>query len=130
MKILDSNFLIAILKKEPSAAEKIDELMNSQEQLATTIFNVHEVLYGCLQTKDPTNYTKTKRFLESLVIIDYNSEGAHHAVELILTLKRKGRFIGLFDELIAGICLSQGATIVTRNNERFKRVSGLEVEKW
>ncbi len=130
MKVLDSDFLIAVLRKEPEAKAKIEELMTSEEIIATTIFNAQEVLFGALLSHDPQNYPKTQRLLGAMNILDYNIEGVHRALDVQLHLHKKGARIGIFDEMIAGICLANSAILVTRNIEHFSRVSGLKIEKW
>ena len=45
-------------------------------------------------------------------------------------LESKGQPIGPYDTLIAGIALSNNATLVTHNPKEFERVNGLTIEGW
>jgi predicted nucleic acid-binding protein len=130
MKVLDTDFLIAVLRKAPEVKAKLDDLSVSDEPVVTTIFNAQEILFGALLSRDQQNYPRTQRFLSTMNILDYNLECAHHALEIKIALQKKGTSIGTFDELIAGICLAHGATLVTRNLKHFKQVLGLEIESW
>ncbi|MBI4145891.1 type II toxin-antitoxin system VapC family toxin [Candidatus Woesearchaeota archaeon] len=130
MKVLDSDFLIALLRKDPDIPSKLRELLTSDEKVTTTIFNAHEVLFGARLTNHPRNIEKTQRLLNSLDTLTYDSEAMHHAVEIIALLQEKGERIGIFDELVSGICIANSATIVTRNVKHFSRVPGLKLEKW
>ena len=46
------------------------------------------------------------------------------------SLEKRGQGIGLLDTLIATQAMRLGATLVTRNDREFSRVSGLAVENW
>jgi len=130
MKVLDSDFLIALLRKDASVQNQLDKLNMSPEVIATTVFNAQEVLFGAMKSKNPSNLDVTKKLLLSLPILDYDLESVEHVVELTHFLEERGQRIGSFDEMIAGICLSQNATIVTRNIKHFSRVQGLRIESW
>lgn len=130
MKILDSNFIIAILKEDTEALAKIKELEEDRDVIATTVFNEQEVLFGVLNSKKMNDYKTTMEFLDTMTIIPYERRSVAATVRIQLELKSRGHSIGTMDELIAGICLSYGASIVTRNDEHFSRIPRLKVEKW
>ena len=129
MKILDSDFLIAVLNKEASS-EKLEELKKSNEMIATTIFNKQEVLFGIFFEEKKKDYEVTQQLLNSLTTIGYDDESMRESVKASVYLYKKGLPIGVIDEMIAGICLRHNATIVTRNTEHFSRIPNLKIEKW
>lgn len=53
-----------------------------------------------------------------------------NTLNIQLELEKKGPMVGIFDQLIAGICLTHNATIVTRNTEHFLRIPNLKIEQW
>jgi predicted nucleic acid-binding protein len=130
MKVLDSDFLIALLRKNPEVRPKLDELAEAGEPLATTVFNAQEVFYGAMLSGRQVNIDATKRLLETTNILIYNMEGMHRVMEIKSYLGKHGTPIGVFDEMVAGICVAAGATIVTRNVRHFGKVPGLRVEEW
>lgn len=130
MKVLDSDFLIAVLRRHPDVGGKIEELLQSDETVATTVFNAQEVLSGALAGGSGKNVETANRLLNSISLLTYGQEEMHHAVELTHNLTKKGQRIGVFDELIAGICIAHDAVIITRNITHFGRVPGLNVESW
>ena len=131
MQVLDTDLLIAFLNKGEDALKAITKLEAGRESLATTVFNAHEVLYGALLTRGAReNYRLTHDFLMNFRVLDYDMESMENAVELKARLKKKGSSIGLMDEMIAGICLRNRASIVTRNKRHFSRVPGLKVRVW
>lgn len=130
MKIIDSDLLIAIVNKSQDAEEKMRELMDSEDYLGTTVFNVQEVVYGILDSKDKKNYVRTLDFLKSFNILGYGLESALKGAEIDHYLEKKGSHIGFMDTMIAAVCLSNNASIITRNVKHFSLVPGLIVEGW
>jgi tRNA(fMet)-specific endonuclease VapC len=59
---------------------------------------------------------------------DQPASDAHGALRA--HLRRTGKSIGDFDEMIAAHALACGATLVTDNMKHFKRVPALRVENW
>ncbi|MBI2543599.1 MAG: type II toxin-antitoxin system VapC family toxin [Candidatus Aenigmarchaeota archaeon] len=127
MKILDTDFLIAVLNKETSL-DKIKEL--ESEAIATTIFNKQEILFGIFSEEKKEDYDSTKQLLDSLPTVGYDDESMMYAVKSSVYLRKRGSPIGVIDEMIAGICLRHSVPIVTRNTRHFARIPGLKVESW
>jgi tRNA(fMet)-specific endonuclease VapC len=62
--------------------------------------------------------------------VPFDEADAQAAAAIRAALKTKGQPIGAYDVLIAGTGLARGLVVVTSNVSEFKRVSGLQVEKW
>ncbi len=118
MRCLDSDVLIAFLKGEEDAVKYIEQL----DAPCTTIINVQEVLFGV------ADVDKVLPFFEVLTILPYDSASVRHVVALKKELHGSGNQIGAFDEIIAGICLANTVSLVTRNTKHFTRVRDLRVE--
>jgi len=52
------------------------------------------------------------------------------AVDVYISLQRKGQLIGDADILIASFCLVNDYTLVTRNTGDFERIDGLKIVNW
>lgn len=129
MKVLDSDIIIDFLNKVPIAVTKMEELIKSGEELATTVFNEQEVLYGVLKPKRKDSEV-TKQFFDSINVLSYDRNCVSNVVEIIIDLGNRGLPIGDMDALIAGVCLMHDGTIVTRNVEHFSRIKKLNIESW
>ena len=129
MKVLDSDIIIDFLNNVPATIAKIGELTDSGEELATTVFNEQEVLYGVLKPKRK-NIEVVKQFFDSLNVLSYDRNCISNVVEIIIDLENRGLPIGDMGVLIAGLCLTRKAKIVTRNVEHFSRIKNLKVEAW
>ena len=63
-------------------------------------------------------------------VLGYDIQATRQAVGLVSHLETTGNRIGIFDELIASICLAHNAVLVTRNTKHFERIPGLRIENW
>lgn len=127
MIVIDTSVLIDALHKEQSALSKIADLEESGEALCTTQINVLELYKGAYgPSRSENGLEKVRRLLEALVILTIDDDVYDMFGELSSELKRRGKSVGDFDELIAAIALSHEAAIVTRDNH-FLTVPGLKV---
>jgi len=130
LKIVDSTFIISLLRSETSTVEKAEEL-DEEGGAASTVINLYETMYGVYRsmTEQEKRLESLKRITANLEILDLSYEATCRAAEISGTLARRGEGIDAFDSLIAGIALTCGAeAIVTRNTVHFERISGLSVE--
>jgi hypothetical protein len=65
--------------------------------------------------------------LAAMHILPLGKDGARKASEVRKALPARGEDIGMADSLIAGICLSAGGMLLTRNHRHFARVEGLKL---
>ncbi len=128
MIILDSDFLIDFFNGLPAAVEKAKSISGYPEKLATTIFNVQEVLYGYpSKGKADKGYMMAMDFFMQIQVLNYEWGAMEKTISVKRRLKERGSSIGVFDEMIGGICLAHGASILTRNSEHFSKIEGLKM---
>ncbi len=131
MKVVDSTFLISLLRNDAATVSKAEEL-DDEGGAATTVINVFEVVYGVNRSMSevPRRMEAFERLIANFEVLDLNIESAKKAAQISGTLSRDGTGIDPFDSLIAGITLTCGAeALVTRNTAHFTRVPGLTVEE-
>ena len=68
--------------------------------------------------------------LNAIKVLELDLESSRKASEILSRLIREGEPIDLRDAIIAGIALTNGCTLITRNTEHFKRITGLSIETW
>jgi predicted nucleic acid-binding protein len=130
LKVVDTTFLIGLLRNDPGAVEKAREL-DGEGGAATTAVNVYEVAYGVHRAmSDPARRMNDfERLLSNLDVLPLDQRSALRAAEISGSLDRGGDSIDPFDSLIAGIALESGAdALVTRNVSHFRRIRGLKIE--
>jgi tRNA(fMet)-specific endonuclease VapC len=124
MIVADSDVLIDALRgREPSASRVAQELRRGA--LATTSINSFELLSGA---KAEAHRLRVEQLLAPLRIVSCDESSAALAAEIRRDLEAAGIKIGMADYLIAGICISHSALLLTRNRRHFERVRGLRFE--
>jgi tRNA(fMet)-specific endonuclease VapC len=127
MVCLDTDFLVAYLRKDPRARSRLEELESLQEPLHTTIINAFELYKGAFKAKDTYHeLARVDTLLDAFFMLVFDRDSARSAG----TLHDKSNPIGESDLLIASIALANKQTLITRNKKHFERVPGLEVEGW
>ncbi len=131
MKIVDTTFIISLLRNDPATIKKAEELDNTGGA-ATTVINIYEAMHGAymMKTKQEKRLASLQRVITNLEIFNLTPEAATRAAEISGTLQRQGNQIDPFDCLIAGITLTNGAeSIITRNTKHFNQIPQLQVEE-
>ena len=136
MIILDSNVLSELMRNAPHPnvrawADQIDE-----SSVWTTSINVFEVKFGieklAVGRKREFLLEQFTGLLNDLGqrIANFDTAAANSAAELLVTREKAGVVKELRDTLIAGIVLSNHATLATRNVRHFSDLSVPVVNPW
>ena len=127
MLVLDTTILIDALRRKNAALCKIIELEEREETICTTQINALELYKGAyLPTKSSEDVQKVKKLLDAFIVLPINDETYECFAALSAELKLRGESINDFDELIAAIAMTNGASIVSNDNH-FMRIPGLKV---
>ncbi|KKG18604.1 twitching motility protein PilT [Methanosarcina sp. 2.H.T.1A.6] len=127
MPVLDTSFIVDLLRGREEALQKLAEMEAQEIPLSTTEINVLELYRGAyLSRKTHKNLEEIKKLLECFQVLELEESVYEVFASLSANLLSKGRTIGAFDELIASIILCHDGKIVTRDNH-FTKVTGLEV---
>ena len=128
MLVLDSDILIDNLNGRRDAILALSKIQDGE--VSTTTVNAFEVLFGAFNSGIQSRVDSVRRLISELKIMDFDLHAAEKTALLQAVLKNKGMLLDSRDAMIAGIVLSRGATLVTRNLKHFNRVPGLKVVKW
>jgi predicted nucleic acid-binding protein len=130
MKCLDTDLLVAILRGDAEAEEKMRQL-DEDGRNATTSINAFEIFYGAYKSKKRmTNIEGSKRLLSRLDVLSLNVEAAEKAGNFFSDLELEGLRVGFRDVLVAASSLENHLALVTRNKKHYSRIVGLSVESW
>jgi len=128
---LETDFLIAILRKDEGAIRKLEEFVERGETLTTTPINASELFRGAYLSKNIEENLKAVRgILSRLDLLNFNLVASEIYGRVCTELKKRGCDIGEFDILIASIALAHNERIITRNVKHFSKIGELEVESW
>ena len=129
--ILDTAFIIDLMKEERSAVTKLREM--ERDKIAQNIASptLYELYVGItLSTKPEKEKKKVIDTLISMDILSLDAKSAAKAGEVQGKLINEGRMIDPEDAMIAGIALLNNETILTKNVEHFSRIRGLKIETY
>ncbi len=130
MAVLETSFLIDILRNEPIAVKHLYELEQNEKELFITSPTIMELWEGALLCNMPQKEkTKIEALLTTLTELPLDSTSAKRAAEISVYLSKRGQTIDTEDIMIAGISLSTGEKIIT-SDEHFTRIPGLSVLKY
>jgi len=128
---LDTDFIVALLRNHPEAVKKAEEYDSVKAEISTTSMNAFEIYLGAFRSRmAEKNVKQADDLLNAIKILELDLESSRKASEILSRLIRKGEPIDLRDAIIAGIALTNGCTLITRNTEHFKRITGLSIETW
>jgi hypothetical protein len=122
--VLDTNVVSEPLRRSPDSAV-LAWLAESADALALTAVSVGELLYGARLLPEGRRRAALVETIEDVLdsfpglILSYDDEAARSYAELSEAGRKAGRPVSVEDRMIAGICLSQGATLATRNVKHF-----------
>ena len=119
----DTDVLIDFLSGvEPGTAQIADYV--AADQLQTTAVTCFELLSGAREGK---RGDAIRRLLAALPVLPLDRAAAEHAAAIRRDLERAGQTIGMADSLIAGIVVTHGVRLFTRNRKHFERVPHLKL---
>ncbi len=127
--LLDTTVLIDLIKEEAVAVEKIKRLEEKKVALVTTTVSIFETLRG-LHGSNARKQTEFFALAKRLPVFVFDFDSALTASYIHSELVQKGRGIEPEDCMIAGIAKMHNETVLTRNQKRFGRISGLTIETY
>ena len=137
MIIVDTNVLSEVIRPVP--AGKVLDWMVAQpaSALFTTTITLGEVLYGLELIAPGKRRTALQEAIETMFedqfadrILTFDQDAARAFADISAKCRRLGRPIGEMDAQIAGIALSRGAAIATRNVRDFRDCGVELIDPW
>jgi len=127
MTVLDTDFLVSLLRGDLDAADLADQIVSPK----TTIINAFELYYGAMRSKrQEASLSEVSSLLESIDVLGLEKIDALKAAEVQAELMNEGKPVNVLDTLIAGIVLANNEEILTRNTDHFSRIPGLRWRSW
>lgn len=132
MVCLDTTFLADLIRKNPDANKKLNNLVKQGDSLSTTIINSAELFYGAYKSNNfDKEKEKVKLVLSRFIVFEMDEIGAEKFGEILSKLDKQGQKIADRDVLIAAIAISKGEkVIVTRNTKDFEKIPQLTVQTY
>ncbi len=123
MIVADSDVLIDFLRGIDPSASRV-EIELGTRSFGTTTVTAFELWAGAKSRKQSS---AVEALLGAMTILVLDEESARAAADVKRKLIARGEEIGSADCLIAGICLTNRAVLLTNNKKHFERVDGLKL---
>ncbi|MGI0135068.1 MAG: type II toxin-antitoxin system VapC family toxin [Candidatus Micrarchaeaceae archaeon] len=137
MPVLDTDFMIAIIRENEEAVRKIGEIEaeTSTNGVFTTTVNAFELFEGAFRIdahkKGMKELEFTREFLNSMDdILGFDYEASEIAGKIMAEMAVKGTPVGMADAMIAAIAMRNNERLISRNAKHFSRIQGLALEEW
>lgn len=128
--LLDTNIVWAYMRGEPVVVSRAEDYINTHGKLNFSVFTRYAILKS-LKTKDaPARLRAFARLCTASNIFELTDAIVEQASDLYIDLYRHGGPIDDSDALIAATALVHGMVLGTNNEQRFSRISGLQVDNW
>ncbi len=128
--ILDTSFIVDLLRGNAAATTKIVEIEKNSEPIATTTISVFEIWQGLSKKSGETQLEKILEMFNAINIISFDFDSAIEAGNIQRKFAAAGQKIDPEDAMIAGIAKTQRQKVLTRNQKHFRIISGLEIETY
>jgi len=129
--MLDTTFLIDLMKGKKFAVEKMQMLSTSGAPVTISTVSIFELFSGLSQCSKPAlEYYKIHNVLHQQSCWPLDDSAAERAGRIHGELVKRGEAIEAIDAMIAGIALAHNEPILTRNIKHFSRIDGLKVESY
>lgn len=127
--ILDSTLINTLARDDPTAAETLEELIDTGTPVAFSALTVFEVEVG-LRGVAAQHRDRFENVVNRIDVVPLTRDVAHRAAAIQRDLYDHGEPIGVVDVLIAATALERDESVLTRNVDEFRRVDGLDVETY
>ncbi len=128
--MLDTDICSYIIRERPlQVFEHFKKV--EMDQLYISVVTYAELIYGVEHSSSKkVNRLIIDGFVRHLSIISWDQKAAEHYGKIRAFLRVGGNIIGSMDMMIAAHAGSRKMTLVTNNDNHFKRVPKLKVENW
>lgn len=127
--LLDTNILSDLIRN-PAGRIRACITERGEDRVCTSLIVVAELRFGALKKGSQRLSSQLDAVLGALEILPFEEPAERRYAEIRLALERAGTPIGGNDLLIAAHALALQLTLVTANEDEFRRVPGLTVENW
>ncbi len=135
MACIDTTVLIDLVgsknKHREKALFKIDQLIQKNEMLVTTRFNVAELYVGAERSANPKSEEQViHHLLKFITILEFDDIAARLFGQITAYLQVIGKPAGDMDVLIAATAMASNHILITRNAKHFTNIPELIVEEY
>jgi tRNA(fMet)-specific endonuclease VapC len=128
--LLDTDTLSAIMRQHPLAIKQAQIYLKIHQKFTFSIITRYEILRGLKAKQATTQLATFENLCSKTHILPITDNIILKAADIYANLHQNGLLIGDADILIGATALVHNLTIITNNENHFKRISELRVENW
>ena len=129
MYCLDSDIIIANFRGDALIKERLHNL--STEELVITPVVLCELYRGVFLSGNlEKNKLLVEKLLERVNILNFDISACEIFGKVYKTLRQSGKLTQESDLMTASICISNNATLITKNKKHFEKIKNLKIEVW
>jgi predicted nucleic acid-binding protein len=117
LTLIDTDILIFILKKNPSALLRSESYLNQFGKLNISELTYYECIRGLASGENSEKRRIFERIINQIEVYSLNKAIYDRAAEIYVTLRKVGTPTGEFDLLIAATALEHNFTLSTNNQK-------------
>ena len=130
MVVLDTCFVIDLLRSKEPAVKIFNELEYKDEPFLVATPTISELWLGALQVQTPAKEKqRIEGFLNGATILSFTAKCAKLAAEIEFELERRNIFMNTEDMQIAATTIINGEMLVTRDAQ-FAQIDALRLLKY
>lgn len=130
MAILDTTFLVDVLRGKKEISSIVEELDLEEDTLAIASPSIMEIWSGaCMAKASKAEKEKINALLQSLEVLNLDEKAAKEAGEMEAELMQRGQIIETEDMMIAAIAKVHQEKIITRD-AHYVKIPGLKILKY
>jgi tRNA(fMet)-specific endonuclease VapC len=118
------------MRGNPSATERARSYLNTHRQFTFSILTRYEVLRGLLAKKAAKQLVAFDQLCATSRVLPLTDAIVVQGAVIYADLSQRGELVSDADILIAATAITHGLTMVTNNEEHFRRIRSLQVENW
>ena len=129
--IIDTCFVIDVMRNNKKAIDKLNELLNINEELFITSISIFELFSGIQKSNQHKDeLKKVMDVLNDLMSLSFTINAAQKAGNIDSVLVNQGIMNDPIDNMIAGIALINKQAILTKNIKHFEKIHDLKIETY
>ncbi|RLD58221.1 MAG: type II toxin-antitoxin system VapC family toxin [Bacteroidetes bacterium] len=128
--LLDTDILSYYLRGDENVVKNLENYMLDFEVIEISIITYYEVVSGLLYKNALKQIEIFHEFVSENIVIPLTEESCKISGNIYSKLRQTGDLIDDIDLLIAGIAIENEMSIITNNENHFRRIPGLKVENW
>jgi len=128
--LIDTDILSLFFRKDSLVVAHFKEYLKQYDKINISIITYYEILSGLKHKNAEKQLDSFFEFVGYNSVLPLTEESAAISSDLYAELRKTGKQLDDIDILIAGIALSNGMMLVTRNTKHFDRIESLKIIDW